>query len=183
MTAFVLSGGGCRLARLGAFALSLAFAAPASAAEPTGCASFLWPITKEQAAFARPDLASVESGSARGPWREQAFTLKLKPQAEAKLAMEPSGTPKRKVEKPFAGMVTFEAPTEAGVYHVTLSAAAWIDVIQDGAALPAAAHTGAHDCPDVHKSVRFELNKAPLVLQLSGADAQTVKVGIVPAID
>jgi hypothetical protein len=143
----------------------------------------LWPVAKERAAFARPDLPVVEPGAARGPWGEQAFLLNLKPQAEASLPMPPSGAPMRKVEKPFAGSVSFEAPPAAGVYHVTLSGAAWIDVVQGGALVPAAAHTGAHDCPDVHKSVRFELTKAPVVLQISGAPSDAIKIGIVPAVD
>lgn len=49
--------------------------------------------------------------------------------------------------------------------------------------LEAAAHTGAHDCADVRKSVRFELAHAPVVLQISGAGADSIKIGIVPATD
>jgi hypothetical protein len=170
--------------RLAGAALGLVLAAAsAQAAEETGCKALLWPIAKEQAAFARPDLAIVESGSVRGPWGEQAFALKLEPAAEAALATPPSGAPHGKIDKPYAGTVTFEAPAEPGAYHVTLSQGAWIEVVQGGRALEAAAHTGAHDCPDVRKSVRFELTKAPLVLQISGAGADTVKIGIVPATD
>ncbi len=156
--------------------------APARAVD-TGCASLLWPVAKERAAFARPDLPVVVSGAALGTWREQAFALELKPQAEAALPMPPSGQPMTKVAKPFAAMASFAAPSKAGVYHVTLSRPAWIDVVQGGVLLPAAAHTGAHDCRDVHKSVRFELGVAPLVLEISGAGAGTIKVGIVPAVD
>jgi hypothetical protein len=173
-----------RLVSLVVAAVGLMLAAAlARAAEDTGCKAFLWPIAKEQAAFARADLPTIESGSARGIWREQAFALKLKPVAEVSLPMPSSGQPMGKVEKPFAGFVAFEAPPEAGVYHVTLSGAAWIDVVQGGQELQAAAHTGAHDCPDVHKSVRFELKAAPLVLEISGSKAEVIKVGIVPAVD
>ena len=173
-----------RLASLVAAAAGLLLAAaPLCAAEDTGCAAFLWPIAKEQAAFARPDLPTIESGAKLGAWSEQAFALKLKPQAEAALAVPPSGEPMTKVDKPFAGTVTFDAPAAAGVYHVTLSGPAWIDIVQGGALVPAAAHTGAHDCPDVHKSARFELAKAPLVLEISGSKAEVIKVGIVPAVD
>jgi hypothetical protein len=35
----------------------------------------------------------------------------------------------------------------------------------------------------VHKSVRFELAKAPIVLEISGADVETIKIAIVPAVD
>ena len=172
-----------RWSRAAAAAALMLAAAPAMAAEDTGCKAFLWPIAKEQAAFARADLAVVESGAKRGAWAEQAFALKLKPQAEAALPMPPSGAPMMKVDKPYAGTVAFDAPAAAGVYHVTLSRPAWIDVVQGGASLPAAAHTGSHDCASVHKSVRFELAKAPIVLQISGSGAATINVAIVPAVD
>jgi hypothetical protein len=158
-------------------------AAPLYAAEETGCAAFLWPIAKEQAAFARPDLPVVTSGAAHGPWSVEAFVLKLKPQVEAHLPTPPSAKPMKAVAKPFAGFVLFQAPAQAAVYHVTLSKPAWIDVVQKGAPVPAAAFTGAHNCPSVHKSVRFELTKAPIVLEISGADVDTIKIAIVPAVD
>lgn len=167
----------------GGFALLLLAPIEARAAEPTGCAAFLWPIAKEQTAFARADLPAVASGAKQGAWSEQAFLLQLKPQSEVALPLQPSGEPARQADKPYAGTVAFEAPVEAGAYHVTLSGPAWIDVVQDGALLPPAAHTGAHDCPDVRKSVRFELTKAPVVLQISGSATPTVKIGIVPAVD
>jgi hypothetical protein len=157
-------------------------AAPLSAAEENGCDVLLWPVTKELAAFARPDVPTIETGANGGAWVEQAFALKLKPQEDVKLPVEPSGTPISEAEKAYAGTVAFEAPAAAGVYHVTLSAPGWIEVVQNGTGLAAAAHTGAHDCP-VHKSVRFEVSKAPIVLQISNAPADAIKVGIVPAVD
>lgn len=170
--------GACAIAAAG---LLLA-AKPLSAAEENGCDVLLWPVTKELAAFARPDLPTIETGATRDAWAEQSFALKLKPQENVKLPVEPSGTPMSDAQKAHAGTVTFEAPAAAGVYHVTLSGPAWIEVAQKGAGLPAAAHTGAHDCP-VRKSVRFEVSKAPVVLQISSAPADSIKIGIVPAVD
>lgn len=157
-------------------------ALPARGAD-TGCASFLWPVAKEQAAFARADLAVLAAGSSGQPWGEQAFVLKLVPQPDAKLATAPSGAPHVTADETFAGTIAFNAPAEAGAYHVTLSGPAWIDIVQDGTQLPAAAHTGVPDCPDVRKSVRFELKAAPLTLQISGAVKDTLKIAIVPAVD
>lgn len=170
--------GACAIAAVG---LLLA-AAPVSAAEENGCDVLLWPVAKELAAFARPDLPTIETGATRGAWAEQAFALKLKAQEDVKLPVEPSGTPMSEAEKAYAGTVAFAAPAAAGVYHVTLSTPGWIEVAQNGAGLPAAAHTGAHDCP-VHKSVRFEVSKAPVVLQISNAPTDSIKIGIVPAVD
>lgn len=170
-------------ARLSRALAMLVASVAASAAQDTGCAALLWPVAKEKAAFARADLPEVAAGTALGPWTEQAFVMKLVPQKAADLPTPPSGAPHAKADETFAGTVAFDAPTEAGAYHVTLAAPAWIDIVQDGKQLPAAAHTGAHDCPHVRKSVRFELTKAPLVLQISGAPTDTIKIALVPAID
>ncbi len=179
---FATPASGVRYGAIATAAVGLMLvAAPVRAAEDTGCKAFLWPIAKEQAAFARADLPTVSSGAARGAWTEQAFALK--PAAEVALPVAPSGKPMTKVDKPFAGIVTFDAPAVAGVYHVTLSGSAWIDLVQGGAPLQAAAFTGAHGCARVHKSVRFELGKAPLVLEISGSKAGVIKVAIVRAVD
>jgi len=167
------------LASVGAFLLQ----ATPVLAKDGGCADLLWPVAKEMAAFARADLPALSAGAKDNAWGEQAFELKLVPEADAKLPTSPSGAPHVKAEKIFAGTVTFKAPSEAESWHVTLSAPAWIDVVQDGAQLEAIAHTGgAQNCP-VAKSVRFELKTAPIVLQISGASKDTIKIGIVPAID
>jgi hypothetical protein len=176
-----LSGGTVRIlvAAAAAVGLILAAAGPAAA----GCDEFLWPVDTEKAAFARPDLPALDTGATQGAWAAgTAFTLKLKPQQDVKLAVAPTGG-MSKVKKPFAGIVTFKAPSEAGLYHVTMSAPAWIEVIQDGAPLPAMAFSGAHECPGVRKSVRFEIKSAPVVLQLSGSPAESIKIAIVPARD
>lgn len=167
------------LAGVGAFLLQ---AAPALA-EENGCADLLWPVAKEKAAFARSDLPALSAGAKDNAWGEQAFELKLVPEADAKLPTAPSGAPHVKADKTFAGTVAFKAPSEAASWHVTLSAPAWIDVVQDGAQLEAVAHTGgAQNCP-IRKSVRFELKTTPIVLQISGAIKDTIKIGIVPATD
>ena len=54
-------------------------------------------------------------------------------------------------------------------------------MIQGGKHLPAADHTGARECPGLRKSVRFEVSAAPVVLQVSGAHADTIKVALRPA--
>lgn len=167
------------LASLGALILQ---ATPA-VAEENGCADLLWPVAKELAAFARSDLPVLPAGATDHSWGEQAFELKLVPEADIKLPAPPSGAPHVKADKTFAGTVAFKPPGEAASWHVTLSAPAWIEVLQNGAPLEAAAHTGGvQNCP-VRKSVRFELKTAPVVLQISGAAKDTIKIGIVPAID
>ena len=64
---------------------------------------------------------------------------------------------------------------------MTLSAEGWIDLVQNGAPLDSADHSGAKNCPGLRKSVRFNVGAAPVVLQISGAPAESVKVAIRPA--
>ncbi len=65
--------------------------------------------------------------------------------------------------------------------QVTLSDDAWIDVVQDGKETRSASHVGLHGCPDLRKSVRFELKAAPAKVQIRGAPRASIKVGFAPA--
>ena len=83
--------------------------------------------------------------------------------------------------KTFGGTVTFDAPAHAERYYVTLSSEGWIDVVQHDTTIRPDAHTSAKECPGVRKSVRFPVGEFPTVLQVSGAPADTIKIGIRPA--
>ena len=87
---------------------------------------------------------------------------------------------KPKVERWFGGMIRLAAPEKPGIYQVTLSEEAWIDVVQDGRYARSVGSTGRSDCPGLRKSVRLELGAAPFVLQLSGVAAEQVVVAINP---
>ena len=87
---------------------------------------------------------------------------------------------KKKTRRLCGGCVAFAAPEKPGVYQVTLSGEGWIDLVQNGAALQSADHSGAKNCPGLRKSVRFEVGAAPVALQISGAPAETIKVAIRP---
>ena len=105
---------------------------------------------------------------------------KLSPADAVKFALPPGGKPKHGGAAPHGGVLAFAAPANAGVYQVTLSGPAWIDVVQDGISLKSADHSGAKDCPGLRKSVRFALQAAPVILQLSDAPEDSIKVAIVP---
>ena len=139
-----------------------------------GCEAFKWPRDKERAAFDDAALEKAASGAARGPLKEQAFALALVPGKDVAFAIPPA----KKKDDGFGGLVAFAAPQKPGVYQVTLSGAAWIDLVQEGKALDASDHSGAKNCPGLRKSVRFMLGAAPVVLQISNAVADTIKVGI-----
>jgi hypothetical protein len=159
-------------------ALLLAF--PASAEDMSSCAAFKWPLDKERAAFANEAMETVTSGARPGAFKEQAFAFKLLPAESVKFAVPPGGKPKPGSAASNGGVATFEAPAKAGAYQVTLSGEGWIDVVQNGTALKSAAHSGAKNCPGLRKSVRFELQAAPVVLQLSAVPEAVVKVAIRP---
>jgi hypothetical protein len=176
-----------------AFAISLALVVPAALAQDAhehhapaksppadgmsgGCESFKWPLDKERAAFDATALEKAASGVARGPLKEQVFALALVPAKDVAFAIPPA---KKKADG-FGGLVAFAAPEKPGVYQVTLSGEGWIDLVQEGKALGASDHSGAKNCPGLRKSVRFMLGAAPVVLQISNAVADTIKVGIRP---
>jgi hypothetical protein len=176
-----------------AFAVALALVVPAALAQEThehhapaksppadgmsgGCESFKWPLDKERAAFDDATLEKAASGAARGPLTEQAFALTLVPVKDVAFTVQPG----KKKQDGFGGLVAFDAPEKPGVYQVTLSGESWIDLVQEGKALNSSDHSGAKNCPGLRKSVRFMIGAAPVVLQISNAVADTIKVGIRP---
>ena len=142
-----------------------------------GCESFKWPLDKERAAFEDEAIEKVASGAARGPLKEQAFVLALAPAADIPFALPPA----KKKSEGLGGLVAFAAPEKAGTYQVTLADEGWVDLVQNGAALRSADHSGAKKCPGLRKSVRFAVGAAPVTLQISGAKGDTIKVAVRPA--
>jgi len=152
--------------------LALCVAKPAFAQEPVGCDKFKWPLDKERATLTGTDLPKVASGS-RINWRLPLATiLALVPLAEAKLPMAPERAPKSR--ESFAGFIQSPAPAKAATYKVTLSSEGWIDVVQDGRRVQSITSTGARGCDGVRKSVKFDLAAAPVVVQISGIEANTI---------
>ncbi len=161
--------------------LALASAA-AHAQEPARpeadvCASFDWPLTREAAWFAAPDLPVLASGSSLPAGRPAAL-LTLKAAAEADLPQTPSRTPK---PDSFSGFVRLAASSVPGQIQVTLSGEGWIDVAEEGGAvLKPGAHSGRKGCASLRKSVRFSVGAKPLVVAVSNATADTIRVAVTP---
>ncbi len=80
--------------------------------------------------------------------------------------------------KAFAGVVEVDSIGQPGLYQLTASEEAWIDVIQDDAFVKSVGHSGKRGCPDARKSIRFQLGKGPLIVQFSGVDTDTIKFAI-----
>jgi hypothetical protein len=160
-------------------ALLLLGSAPALAAEePSGCDKFKWPIDRERAALTAPDRAKLTSGNEFTAMPASGFTLTLVTPADAKLPTPRERTPK---EGTFAGFTSFKTAPKAGLYTISLSSGAWVDVVQDGHFLKPKAFSGATDCDGIRKTVKFELSASPFVLQISEAKENSISVAILPS--
>ncbi|OAF16120.1 hypothetical protein AYJ54_39040 [Bradyrhizobium centrolobii] len=157
-------------------ALSLGATSALAAEEPSGCDKFKWPIHRERAALTAPDRAKLASGSEQAALPSSAITLGLVAPADAKLPTPPERAPK---DGTFAGFASFKT-VKAGLYTISLSAGAWVDVMQDGHFLKPAAFSGATDCEGLRKTMKYELSAQPVVLQVSGAKDNSISIAILP---
>lgn len=159
-------------------ALLLLGAAPGFAAEePSGCDEFKWPIERERAALTAPDRAKLASGSEQTALPSSAITLGLVAPVDAKLPTPPERAPK---DGSFAGFIGVKEP-KAGLYTISLSSGAWVDVVERGHFLKPVAFSGATDCDGIRKTMKYELSGQPIVLQLSGARDNSLSIAILPA--
>jgi hypothetical protein len=154
-------------------------AAPAFAAEePSGCDKFKWPIEHERALLTAPDRIKLASGAELAAVPATGMTFALVAPADAKLPNPPERAPK---DGTFAAFASFKAAPKAGIYTISLSAGAWVDVVQDGHDLKPKGFSGATDCDGIRKTMKYELSAAPFVLQISGARDNAVSVAILPS--
>ncbi|MEO6784150.1 MAG: hypothetical protein ABI407_21570 [Bradyrhizobium sp.] len=149
-----------------------------AAEEPSGCDKFKWPIERERAALTAPDRVRLASGGELAALPATAMTLALLTPAEARLPTAPERAPK---DGTFAGFASFKGAPKPGLYTVSLSAGAWVDVIQDGHALKPKGFSGATDCDGIRKTMKFELSASPFVLEISGAKDNALSVAILPS--
>jgi hypothetical protein len=160
--------------------LSFTAARTASALDIAACDQFAWPIKREQALFASKDLQHVASGTTLDSVPDRGIALELQPHDTAPYVLAPSRQPK--IANSSGGLVVISNVSKAGSYQVTAaSAEAWIEIIQDGKSLASTAHSGKRDCPDVRKSVRFDLQTGAVTIQVSGVDSKLIKLAILPA--
>lgn len=155
------------------------FALLSPALAEDGCGKFAWPLTRERTLLASANKAAVKAGDTLPALPPAAFALQLQLGAEAKFTMPPERKPK--VEKWFGGVVHFPVLPKAGVYQVTLTDEAWVDIVQDGRYARSVGSTGRSDCPGLRKSVRLELTATPFTLQVSGVSVETIAVVFSPA--
>jgi hypothetical protein len=77
------------------------------------------------------------------------------------------------------GLASFRI-AKAGTYQVSLNSGAWIDVVKDGAMVESSAHGPGPACTGIGKTVRFALQPANYVLQISANAGAEIAVMISP---
>ena len=149
---------------------------PALAAEPSGCDKFAWPLDKEKQLLseAKPALATEALDRDKG----RAISIDLQPWPTAKLPVPPEREPRKTPS--WAGFVQFAGASGPSRRKISLSEGAWVDIIQDAHNLKPLAFTGATDCPNIRKSVQFELGSSPFTLQVSDAPSPMIAIVITP---
>jgi hypothetical protein len=149
-----------------------------AAEEPSGCDKFKWAIERERAALTAPDRIKLAPGGEIAALPSTGMTLALRTPAEAKLPTPPERAPR---EGTYAGFTSFTGAPKAGLYTVSLSAGAWVDLVQDGHFLKPKAFSGATDCDGIRKTMKYEIEAKPFVLQISGNKEETISIAILPA--
>ena len=144
-----------------------------SGAASADCDHFKWSLAREKAWFAQPTPTDSEIAPA-----EKAYELALKP-GDAAAFVLPLKKPMAANE--YGGVARVAAIPKAGLYQVTLSREAWVDVIQNQARAGTRNVSRQRDCPTFAKSVRFELTAGPAVLQFSGVTAPKLDFAFVAA--
>jgi len=159
-------------------ALLLVSMAQAWAEEPSGCDKFKWNIDHERAALTASDRAKLESGAELTALPASGLILNLVALADARLPTPPERAPK---DGTFAGFARFTTAPKAGVYTISVSAGAWVDVVQGGHFLKPRGFSGATDCEGIRKTVKYELAASPFVLQISGSRENSISVAVLPS--
>jgi hypothetical protein len=153
-----------------------ALAGPVLAAEPAGCDKFAWDVSVDRQALAGAGKPSLQSGGTLPAFSGAAAILHLQPVAEVRFVQAPERAPKNPVAR--AGILQAEVPA-AGLYRISLSTGAWLDVIQNGGFIKPEAFSGATACEGLRKSVKFRLGAGAVSLQLSDVTAETIGISII----
>jgi hypothetical protein len=166
-----------RLGRIPSLVLVLTIlgAAPALADE-AACKDFKWDLSREQG-WLQATPPTLASGATLAK-DEGAATLQLSAVDTLTFGTPPDHKP---AAGSFGTIVSLPPLDKAGIYQVTLSDEAWIDVIQAGTSVKSTAFTGVKGCPGLRKSVRFDLKPGPVTLQISGVKVQTINLAVGPA--
>ena len=156
--------------------VSSALASAARGQDASGCDKFKWSVARERAWFAagaKPVAAGAELALA-----DQGYAVALVPDESAGFVLPPERAPKSGA---FGGVLKISGLPKAGLYEITLSDEAWVDVVQNGASVKSSDFSGQKNCPGVRKSVRFPLAAGSATVQISNAASAAIQLAIAPA--
>jgi len=143
------------------------------------CAAFTWDVRHERILFAKEPQAAVDGEAlATSPTlaTEKLYQLNLRRQAEVTFAAPPGK--KSAGDGTYGGLAKLTVDT-AGVYRLSLDQPLWVDVLANGAVLPAKDFQGRKACNAPHKIVEFFLPAGtPITLQFSGGSIPAVKITV-----
>jgi len=152
-----------------ALALAVVFAAAPAYAD---CDHFKWSVAAERALFsASPAPLAATDGKAE---INKAYALALGKD------VKPAVAPERKPKDGTSGAVVAVTDLPAGLYQITLSEEAWIDVVENGALVKSSDFSGQKDCPGIRKSVRFQLPAGPALVQIGNGEVDKLMLAIMP---
>ncbi len=137
------------------------------------CGQFKWSTAKELLWFSN-NPAPVASGGRIATF-EVGYTATLAKLDAAKLTIQPT---RSSAADTFSAVLDLPSIATAGLYQITLSDEAWIDVSQNGVVIPSIDFSGQKDCPGIRKTVRFHLEKGDATLQLSDAKKDSMNISI-----
>ena len=136
-----------------------------------GCDAGRWPLSKIQTAFGGA-LPAVANGDSLPALATPAL-VNLSPQAEVTFVHAPGRPPK--ADPAYGGIVKLGSEP-AATYQLTVSDGAWVDLIENADLVKQTGYVRRRDCPGVDKSIRFKTNGGPLIIQISGAYAKTIRL-------
>lgn len=150
-------------------------AAGAQAQEKNGCDLFKWSVARERGWFAgerKPAATGATIVAGEG------YAVTLAPNETIAFRMPPE-----RASKPggFGAVLSLSSVDKPGLYEITLSDEAWLDVVQGEARVKSTDFSGQKDCPGARKSVRFDLKAGPATVQLSNAASAAINLAIAPA--
>jgi hypothetical protein len=142
------------------------------------CSGFDWSVGRERDWFADKKLPLRPSGS-RLRRIDRAVEVELKPVSQVEFFLPPSKPP---AAGTYAGEITFFGVPRPGLYQVSLSAPADVDVFENGARIKPESLVTSADCEGVRVSGHFELGAGDLVLlELTGVAEPKIKAAFAPA--
>jgi hypothetical protein len=151
----------------------------AAADEP--CTGGKWDVTQEHALFSKaPEAISAGHDLESAPIMKarKMYELALSPQSGVTFILPPAK--KMLADGAFAGLVHMQVPA-AGAYRVSLDQGFWIDVVGNQKFIESADFGGVPGCTAPRKVVIFNLPAGDVVLQLSAATKDHVRVTLTPA--